>query len=146
MKTIKFKTIKNSSLRNERDESDDLFKSCLVPREADQTGDVEQDDRAGHDVGEDRLHPRLNLQALAGVGLGDEVIPAPAVTLVAAEDGEGEGAQRQQVGGDEEVPEIQPCGALGEGLERQQAVAQRRGGGGDEQADTADELLNILLP
>ena len=80
----------------------------LLPGEADHAHNVDNDDRYGNNIAEDGLHPVSDLQALAGIGFSQEVLPTPAVTLTAAEHDEGQGAQRQQVVGNNEVPQIQP--------------------------------------
>ena len=87
----------------------------LLPGEANQTHDVDNDDSCGNHIAENRLHPVLNLQALAGVGFLDKVFPAPAIALVAAENNKAQGAQRQQICGDQEIPQVQPCSAFCEG-------------------------------
>ena len=97
-----------------------LFVECtisqlLLPGEADQTHDVDNNNRHGNDIAEDGLHPVSDLQALARIGFRQEVLPAPAVTLIAAEDHEDQGAYGQQVVGNDEIPQIQPCSAFGKG-------------------------------
>ena len=83
----------------------------LLPGEADHTHDVNDDNSHGNHIAEDGLHPVLDLQTLAGVGFGNEIIPAPAITLVAAEDNKYQRTQGQQVVGNQEVPQIQPPSA-----------------------------------
>ena len=117
-----------------------IWRFYLLPVEADQTHDVNNDHSHGNHIAENGLHPVLDFQALAGVGFCQEVLPAPAIALVAAENDKDQRAQRQQVVGDDEIPQIQPCGAFREGLEGPQAVAQRsghRGGSDDNAADQA---------
>ena len=79
--------------------------SILLPGEVDQAHAVDHEDRRGNQIAEDGLHPVLNLQPLAGIGFGNELVPAPAVALAAAEDGDDQGAEGQQVGGNDEIPD-----------------------------------------
>jgi len=118
----------------------------LFPGEADHTHNVDDDNCYGNHIAEEGLHPVADLQTLAGICFSQEILPAPAVTLAAAEDHEDHGAQRQQVVGDDEVPQIQPCSALGKGLEGPQAVTQSSGHGGDGDADTADQTALGTVP
>ena len=118
---------------------------CLAPLEGCKADDVQYDDDDWHNVLEDRLHPRLDLEAFACVGFGDKVVPAPSETVGAAEYGEYECADRQQVGADDEVPEIEPCAAFRERLEVQDAVAQSRRQGNQEDADTADDAAFVSV-
>jgi len=112
---------------------------CLFPGEADQTHHINNDDGHGDNIAENGFHPLLDLHALAGVGLGQEIVPTPAIALVAAEDHEHQRTQRQQVGGDQEVPQIQPGRAFGKGLELKYAVTQSSGGRSQSQNNTADD-------
>ena len=75
----------------------------------------EQDGRRDH-IPEQRLHPRADLQAPAGVGLQQEAVPSPA-ELVAAEQGKHQGSQGQNIVGHQEIPQVQPGSALRKGLE-----------------------------
>ena len=118
----------------------------LLPGEADQTHDVNDDNSHGNNVAENGLHPVLDLPSLAGVCFLEEILPTPAVTLVAAEDDEDQGTQGQQVVGNDEIPQIQPCGALCEGLEGPQAVAQSGGQRSDGNKDTAEQTTLGTVP
>ena len=117
-----------------------------LPVEGDQAHDVDHQNAHGNHILEHGLHPILHLQALAGIGLGLEVLPAPAVALAAAEQRDDQRAQRQQVVGNDEVPQIQPCSALGKGLEGPQAVTQSSGHRGDGDADAADQTALGTVP
>ena len=123
----------------------ELFVVGLLPGEGHKTVDIDENDDNGNQVAEYPLHPALNLKTLTGIGFGKEFIPAPA-ELVAAEQGEGQRAQRQQVVAYDEVPEIQPCGALCEGLEGKYAVAQSSGEGNDENTDAAGNAALGTVP
>ena len=57
----------------------------------------------------------------------NEVVPAPAVPLAAAEYGEGDGAQRQQIGAYDEIPEIEEGASLRKGLEAGKRRKAQRG-------------------
>ena len=107
----------------------------LLPREVDQTHNINHNDSNGNDVAEDGLHPLLNLQTLTAIGFGNEVVPAP-TELVAAEQCKHQRAERQQIIGNNKVPEIKPCTAGSERLESKYTVAERGGSGGKQDADT----------
>ena len=119
--------------------------SGLFPPEGDHAVNIDEDDRSRDEIAEDGLHPGLDLPALARVGLGEEIVPAPA-EFIAAVEREDERAERQDVVGDEEVPEIEPCAAVRKRLELEHAVAQRRGQGKHEHARTADQTAKRPLP
>jgi len=92
-----------------------------------------------------RLHPVLYLQTLTGIGFLQEVIPAPA-PLVAAEQSKQQRADGQQVGGYQEVPQIQPGRTGSEGLEGEHAVAQSSGQRQQEDADAAGNTALGTVP
>lgn len=69
----------------------------------------------------------FTFRPLPGVGLLNEVVPAPAVPLAAAEYGEGDGAQRQQIGAYDEIPEIEEGASLRKGLEAGKRRKAQRG-------------------
>ena len=121
------------------------LRSGLFPPEGDHAVNIDEDDRGRDEIAEDGLHPGLDLPALARVGLGEEIVPAPA-EFIAAVEREDERAERQDVVGDEEVPEIEPCAAVRKRLELEHAVAQRRGQGKHEHARTADQTAKRPLP
>lgn len=110
----------------------------LVPPECCHTIDINEGNDAGQDKTENGFHPRLYLQALACICFLDEVIPTPA-EFVTAEDGKHQRAKRQDVIGNNEVPEIKPSRAFCEGLEMENAKAQCSGQRQKEDADTADD-------
>ena len=110
----------------------------LLPSEGGETIDIKEGHDHGYDDLEDGFHPLLYFHALAGIGLGNEVVPAPA-ELIAAEQRKDERADRQQVGRNDEIPEIEPCASLCEGLEGKGAVAQSGSKSEQEDDDTADD-------
>ena len=118
---------------------------ALLPAEGGEAVDVEGGHADRDEVREDGLHPVLDLHALALVGLGDKLVPAPA-ELEAAEDGEDQRADGQEVGADDEVPEVQPGGAFGKGLEAELAVAESGGQAQQEDADAADDAALGTAP
>lgn len=63
----------------------DLFAAVLLPWECEQPVNVKQYDHNRNEVLEYRPHPVLHLQAFAGIGFQDEIIPSPA-DLAAAEE------------------------------------------------------------
>ena len=81
----------------------------------------------------------MNFQAFACVGFLDKLVPAPA-KLVAAEQGDDQRSQRQQVVGDDEVPQIQPCSTGSKGNKTcKHAVAQSGSQGSQQNADAAND-------
>ena len=112
-----------------------------LPGEADKTHYINNDNGNGNYDAEDGLHPVLYLGAGTGIGLGKHILPTPAVTLAAAEEDEDERAERQKVIGNDEIPEIQPCGAFSKGLEGELAVTESGGGSESENNDTAEAAL-----
>ena len=68
---------------------------------------------------------RAHLQTLTAICFCKEVIPAPA-ELITAEESKHQRAKRQNIIGNKEVPEIQPCCTFCEGLKMNDAEAQRR--------------------
>ena len=116
----------------------------LLPIEIDKAHDIDDKDGSRDYIAEDGLHPVFDLQALAGVCFSNKLVPAPAVALAAAEDNKDKGAQGQKIGRDQEIPQIQKCGPLSEGLEGKQTVAQSCGGGGDDNDDGADDAGNLF--
>ena len=69
----------------------------------------------------------MNLKTLAHVCLSLKIFPAPAETLVAAEKRNAERAERQQVCTYKEIPEVEPCSAVGKrNKARECAVAESR--------------------
>ena len=99
-----------------------LLYYVLFPLECDKTVNIKCYDDECHDE-EPRFHPVLYLQALAGVGSGNEVVPAP-TDLGGAEEGDNDGAERKQVRGNDEVPEIEERAAFCERLKFDDAVAE----------------------
>ena len=71
------------------------------------------------------FHPRLYFHAFAGVGFGDEIVPAPA-ELIAAEQSENKRAERKNGGRYYEVPEIKPGCTGGKRLEFKYTESERR--------------------
>ena len=88
----------------------------LLPLERHDPVNVNKYDHRRHEIPEQRLHPGLHLQALARIGLSNEVVPTPS-NLVAAKQREHQGPQRKDVCRDDEIPEIQPGSSFREGLE-----------------------------
>ena len=77
---------------------------------------VDECDGYRNEIPEQRLHPVLHLQAGAGIGFVHELVPTPA-EFIAAEQRNNQGAQRQNIGGNYEIPEIQPGGTFCKRLE-----------------------------
>ena len=98
-----------------------------------------------YDVSEYGLHPAFYPETLSGVCLSRKAVPAPA-EFVAAEQGENEGAERQNVVRDEEIPEIEPCGALRKGLKMENAVTKRGGDCKRKYTDSADDAALGTAP
>ena len=119
--------------------------SGLLPSEGGEAVDIQRRDADGNKILEDGLHPVLDFQALAGVCLSNKVVPSPA-ELPAAEQCEDEGAYRQAVRADDEIPEVKPGTAVGKGLEVEHAVAQRRGERQQEDANAADQAALFTVP
>lgn len=117
----------------------------LSPLKRNQPVHIQEGHHGGDHVTEDGFHPWPDLQAFAGVGFGHEVVPAPA-ELVAAEQRKDQRAYGQQVGGNDEVPEVQPCGALREGLEFEHAVAQGCGEGDNKYGLPANDAAHGTRP
>ena len=122
------------------------MESELFPVECDQTHDIDNHNCGGDEVAEDRFHPVPYLQSLTGVGLSNEIFPTPAAALAATEDHKDQGAKRQEVSGDHEIPQIQPCRTLCKGLELENAVTQRGGGRGDDDTDCTDDTALRSVP
>ena len=86
----------------------------------------------------DRKNPRQieaqeprELHAAAGIRLGHEVIPAPAVAMT-AEQHEHEGAERQNVVADDEVFQIQHGASLAEGFKARPDIEAENAGQGEQ--------------
>ena len=117
-----------------------------LPGEADEAHNIDNNNCNGNYDAEDRLHPILYLGTDAGIGLGNHILPTPAVTLGAAEENKDERADGQKVIGNDEIPEVQPCGAFSEGLEGKLAVTESGGGSESENNDTADDAALGAAP
>ena len=98
--------------------------------------DVENDQRQNIRCIE--ADPFREAYALTGVGLGDKVIPAPAIAA-RAEAKVDKASQRQQVVADEEVLQIQHAGALAERLEAAPDVEAKNAG--QRQQDDSDDAI-----
>ena len=83
------------------------------------------------------------LHTLARIGLGNEVVPAPAVA-VAAEQHEQEGAERKNVVADDEVFKIKHGAALAEGLEAGPHVEAENAGQGKQGEHQEIDDLGLL--
>ena len=79
----------------------------LAPREGNHAVEIDEDNQKGQHILAEGLEPAAEFRPLAGIGLGEEVVPAPA-PAVAAEEHHTQRAQRQEVVGHQEVPQIQP--------------------------------------
>ena len=90
-----------------------------APVECRYTVYIDDCDDDGNGVFEQRFLPFLYFQAVACIGFPDEAVPAPS-DPVTAEEGENKGSQRQDVSGDDEVPEVQPGRSIRKRLEVQQ--------------------------
>ena len=123
----------------------DCLRVALLPAEGGEAVDIESSDADRDEVHEDRLHPALDLQALARIGLGDELIPAPA-DFVAPKDGEDQRADGQAVCAYDEIPEVKPRRAFRKGLEGEHAVAEGSGQRQQENADAADNAALGTAP
>jgi len=111
----------------------------LFPLEANKAHNIDYKNGNGYDIAEDGLHPGLNFQALTRIGFRNKIIPTPTITLAAAENSKHKRTYRKQICGDQEIPEIKPCRTFRKGLEGENAVAKRGGGGGQSKTDTADK-------
>ncbi len=94
----------------------------------------------GQDVGRIEANPYRELDALAHIGFGDEVVPAPAVTAY-AEQQINEAAQREQVVADKEVFQIEHTAAFTHRLEAAPQVEAQYAGQA-EQDDGNDVEAN----
>ena len=115
-----------------------LFKEeCVIAVEE----DVENDQR--QNIGCIEADPFREAYALTGVGLGDEVIPAPAIAA-RAEAKVDKASQRQQVVADEEVLQVKHAGALAERLDIAPDV-EAKNAGQRQQNDSDDANANGFL-
>ena len=87
-----------------------LEEQCIIAVEED------EEDNQRQDIGCIKAHPFREGNALAGVNLFDELIPAPAVAG-GAEGQEHQTAERQDIVADEEVLQVQHAGAFAQRLE-----------------------------
>ena len=76
----------------------------------------DEEDNQRQDIGCIKAHPFGEANALAGVNLFDELIPAPAIAG-GAEGQEHQAAQRQDVVADEKILQVQHAGAFAKRLE-----------------------------
>ena len=95
-----------------------------------QSGNVDHNDGNGGNDAEEGHHPVFDLQAFAGVGFCHKLLPAKAKALECTEDHETQGANGQQVSGNDEVPKIQYGGVGAEGFEAGKQAATQSGSGG----------------
>ena len=103
--------------------------------------DVENDQR--QNIRRIEANPFREAYALTGVGLGDEVIPAPAIAA-RAEAKVDKASQRQQVVADEEVLQVKHAGALAERLDIAPDV-EAKNAGQRQQNDSDDANANGFL-
>ena len=104
-------------------EKSNTFLCTLTPVEGSHAVDIDEGNQPRQDKAENRLHPRAHLQTLTAICFCKEVIPAPA-ELITAEESKHQRAKRQNIIGNKEVPEIQPCCTFCEGLKMNDAEAQ----------------------
>lgn len=126
-------------------EKSNTFLCTLTPVEGSHAVDIDEGNQPRQDEAENRLHPRAHLQTLTAICFCKEVIPAPA-ELITAEESKHQRAKRQNIIGNKEVPEIQPCCTFCEGLKMNDAEAQRRCQREQEDADAADDAALRTRP
>ncbi len=90
-----------------------LIQNRSVPVECRYAVYVDDGDDDGNNVSEQRFLPFLYFQSFACIGFTDETVPAPA-DPVTAEESEYQRAERQDVCGNYEIPEVQPGRSFGE--------------------------------
>ena len=76
---------------------------ALFPIEGNESHYINDDNCDRNNKEEDWLHPVFDLQALAGVGFSNELFPAPAISLEAAEQNKYQRANGKQVCGYDEI-------------------------------------------
>ena len=89
----------------------------LLPGESGQTVDVQEDDGGGDEELEQGAHPVFDLGTLAGVGLGQEVVPAPTVFFSSTEEYVNQRTERKNIITDDEILKILNITCSAEGME-----------------------------
>lgn len=95
-------------------------------------------DNGRNDVLKQWLLPFLYLQSGSGVCFFYKAIPAPSKTA-AAEQCKDERAERKDIGGNDKIPEIQPCRAVCKRLKMDEIKTKCGGQGKKKDNDSADQ-------
>ena len=97
-------------------------------------------DNGRNDILKQWLLPFLYLQSGSGVCFFYKAIPAPSKTA-AAEQCKDERAERKDIGGNDKIPEIQPCRAVCKRLKMDEIKTKCGGQGKKKDNDSADQTL-----